>query len=138
VKVGAVAASAAIAGLAGAFMVAQNGFLTVGSVAPVNNLLLVAVAMIAGTRTVGGGVAAGIVAIGVPELFRRIGLPGDAAPIVFGVVAVLSLSEGQPSIADQVSGLVRLVRRPAAEPSPVTALPGSDRRPVELAARPAA
>jgi branched-chain amino acid transport system permease protein len=132
VKIGAVSASAAVAGVAGAFMLAQNGFLTVGSVAPVNNLLLVAVAMIAGTRSVGGAVAAGVVAIGIPELFRRLGLPGDTAPIVFGVVAVISLREGQASIADQIGALLRLVRRTADPSADAVEEPSPERLPVDL------
>jgi branched-chain amino acid transport system permease protein len=120
IKVRAVALSAALAGVAGAFMVAQNGFLTVGSVAPVGNLLLVAVAMIAGTRTVAGSAIAGLVAIGIPELFRRLGLPGDVAPIVFGIAAVLTLRGGQPTIAEQVGIAFRRLRPSEA--------PGADRQ----------
>jgi branched-chain amino acid transport system permease protein len=107
-KLTAAASGAAVAAVAGGLMVGQYGFLTADSVAPIGGLMLVAVAMVGGVDYVAGALAAGAIVVFVPELFSRWGLPGDLAPILFGIAAIWTLKVGGGGIAGQVSDLWRM------------------------------
>lgn len=104
-KLTAAAAGAAIAAVAGGLMAGQYGFLTADSVAPIGGLVLIAAAMVGGVDFVAGALVAGAIAIFVPELFSRWGLPGDLAPILFGISAILTLRVGGRGVAGQANDL---------------------------------
>jgi branched-chain amino acid transport system permease protein len=105
-KLTATAAGAAIAGLAGALMVGQYGFITADAVSPINGLILLVVAMVAGVGRVAGAWLAGLLFVVVPWILTQLGLPGDIATLLFGVAAIQVLATGSDGIVGQVGAML--------------------------------
>lgn len=105
-KLTATAFGAAIAGLGGALMVGQYGFITADAVTPVNGLILLAVAMVSGVARVAGAWLAGLLFVIIPWWLTDIGLPSDVAVILFGVAAVQVLATGRDGITGQVAAII--------------------------------
>jgi branched-chain amino acid transport system permease protein len=118
-KLSATAMGAGIAGSAGALMVGQYGFITADAVAPINGLVLLVVAMVAGVGRVAGAWLAGLLFVVIPWLLTQLGLPGDVATILFGVVAVQVLASGADGVIGQLRGLAerQRLRRQGATPA---------------------
>src|SRR5690606_37300233 len=94
------------AGLGGALMVGQYGFITADAVTPVNGLILLAVAMVSGVARVAGAWLAGLLFVIIPWWLTDIGLPSDVAVILFGVAAVQVLATGSDGITGQVASII--------------------------------
>ena len=110
-KLTAATVGAGIAGFGGALMVGQYGFITADSVAPINGLVLLVVAMVAGVGNVAGAWLAGLLFVVIPNLLTGLGLPGDIATILFGFAAIQVLATRGDGIAGQVRGLIDTKRR---------------------------
>ena len=130
-KVGAFAAAAFVAGLSGALLAGQVGNISAASFSPVGSLALFALAVMCGTRTIDGAVIAGVLAVGIPEALRRLGLPQDIGSILFGVGAVQALINGGGGISGDLRRALRRLRpggRPTAELSRPTDIKRSGTR----------
>lgn len=109
-KIGAFAAAAFVASLSGALLAAQVGNISATSFSPVGSLVLFALAVMCGARTVDGAVIAGLLSVGLPELLRRLGVPQDVGSILFGLGAVQALVHGGGGISSEIRRGVRQVR----------------------------
>lgn len=98
-KLTAFATSAFVAGVAGGLMAGQVGFLSGRSFEPMASLLVFALAVLGGAQFVIGGLLAGVLSVGVPELLRIVGWSQDLAALIFAVGAVQALSQGSGGIA---------------------------------------
>ncbi|MEP6842860.1 MAG: ATP-binding cassette domain-containing protein [Pseudolysinimonas sp.] len=116
-KLTATAVGAAIAGFGGALMVGQYGFITADAVAPINGLVLLVVAMIAGLGSVAGAWIAGLLFVIIPWLLTSVGLPSDIATILFGLAAVQVLATGGDGIVGQLRALAAKRRRQRGSPA---------------------
>ena len=131
-KAGALAVSAALAGLAGGLMAGQYGLLSTQMFSPLASLVVVATAVLTGASLLSGAVLAGLLSVFVPELLRRVGLPLDLGNALLAFGAFDVLRRGGGGIADQVRRRIedrrfRDIRvtcdltpgaRPPAEPTP--------------------
>ncbi len=112
-KLAAFALSAFFGGIAGGVLAGQIGVMTAQNFDTVDSLILLVVAVMAGSEYAGGAVAGGILMVFVPEIFRKIGIPQDWGSLVFAVGAVQTLSTGLSMSED----LVRRFRRRRALPA---------------------
>lgn len=106
VKVGAAKASAMVigalvAGLAGGLLAGQYGLLTTQVFSPLTSMVHLATAVLCGASLFSGAVLAGVFAVFVPELLRRIGLPPDIANALLAIAAFDVLRRGNGGLAEQ-------------------------------------
>lgn len=106
VKVGAAKAStmgigALVAGLAGGLLAGQYGLLTTQVFSPLTSMVHLATAVLCGASLFSGAVLAGVFAVFVPELLRRIGLPPDIANALLAIAAFDVLRRGNGGLAEQ-------------------------------------
>lgn len=101
-KATAVAIAAAFSGVAGGLFAALYGLLTPQMFSVLNSLVAVATAVLAGASLLSGAVLASALAVFMPELLRRVGLPLDLGNALFAVGAIDVLRRGQGGIAERV------------------------------------
>ena len=107
-KLSAFAASAGVAGLAGAMLVAQNGIVSGASFVPLTSMTILTSALMFGAGNFEGALFAGIFGQLIPELLDRIGLPNDIAPMIFAVGGLIALAQGEGGL----SAALRALRPP--------------------------
>ncbi|MEV8637565.1 ATP-binding cassette domain-containing protein [Streptosporangium sp. NPDC051023] len=111
-KLAAFALSAFFGGVAGGVLAGQIGVVTAQNFDTVDSLVLLVVAVMAGSEYAGGAIAGGLLMVFVPEIFKSIGIPQDWGSLMFAVGAVQTLSTGLSMSED----LVRRFRRRRAVP----------------------
>ncbi|GAA3132770.1 ABC transporter permease subunit [Streptosporangium carneum] len=112
-KLAAFALSAFFGGLAGGVLSGQIGVVTAQNFDTIDSLILLVVAVMAGSEYAGGAIAGGVLMVFVPEIFRGLGIPQDWGSLVFAVGAVQTLTTGLSMSED----LVRRFRRRRAVPA---------------------
>jgi branched-chain amino acid transport system permease protein len=119
VKLGAFAASAAIAAIGGCLMAGQLGLITPRSFEPLASLSVFALAVMVGARFPEGALLAGVLSVFLPELLRRAGLSQDWGNVLFAVGAIQALAAGA-GVAEIARRRLRArrLRRLAALPAP--------------------
>lgn len=93
-KLSAFAVGAAIAGIGGGLLAGQLGMLSATNFSPIGSLVIFAVGTMIGVRYPEGAIAAGLMAVALPELLRRLGLPADLGDLIFALGAIHALSTG--------------------------------------------
>lgn len=93
-KLAAFAISAAIAGIAGALTVAQQGAVTNQNFTASASLFVFALAVMLGVRHAEAAFTAGIFYVLFPVLLELVGIPQDIAGVVFAVLAFFALKAG--------------------------------------------
>lgn len=106
-KLAAFALSAFFGGIAGGVLAGQIGVVTAQNFDTVDSLILLVVAVMAGSEYAGGAIAGGVLMVFVPEILRGLGVPQDWGSLLFAVGAVQTLSTGLSLSED----LVRRFRR---------------------------
>ncbi|MER7209064.1 ATP-binding cassette domain-containing protein [Streptosporangium sp. NPDC000239] len=106
-KLAAFALSAFFGGIAGGVLAGQIGVVTAQNFDTVDSLILLVVAVMAGSEYAGGAIAGGVLMVFVPEILRGLGVPQDWGSLLFAVGAVQTLSTGLSMSED----LVRRFRR---------------------------
>lgn len=101
-KASAVAAGAVVAGLAGGLLAGQYGLLTTQVFTPLTSMVHLATAVLCGASLFSGAVLAGIFAVFIPELLRRVGLPPDIANALLAIAAFDVLRRGNGGLAEQL------------------------------------
>jgi branched-chain amino acid transport system permease protein len=105
-KASAFAIGALFSGLAGGLLAAQYGLLTTAAFSPLSSFGYLATAVLCGASFFGGAVLAGFVAVLVPEILGRLGLPLDLGPGLLALGAFDVLRRGNGGIVERlVSGL---------------------------------
>jgi len=119
VKLGAFAASAAIAAVGGVLMAGQLGLITPRGFEPLASLSVFALAVMVGARFPEGALLAGVMTAFVPELLHRLGIAQDWGNVLFalGAIQALAAGAGVAEIARRRQR-ARRVRRAAARPAP--------------------
>lgn len=128
-KASAVAIGALIAGLAGGLLAGQYGLLTTQIFTPLTSMVHLATAVLCGASLFSGAVLAGVFAVFIPELLRRIGLPPDIANALLALAAFDVLRRGNGGLAEQLRAKLedrafRGIRR-SCEMGPLRAAPGA-------------
>ena len=100
-KAGAMGAGALVAGLGGGLLAGQYGLLTTQVFSPLTSMVHLATAVLCGASLFSGAVLAGVFAVFVPELLRRIGLPPDIANALLAIAAFDVLRRGNGGLAEQ-------------------------------------
>lgn len=103
-KAGAFAVGALFAGVAGGLLAGQYGLLTPDVFSPLTSMVHLATAVLCGASLFAGAVLAGVFAVFIPELLRRVGLPLDVANALLALGAFDVLRRGSGGIAEQLNG----------------------------------
>lgn len=103
-KAGAFAVGALFAGIAGGLLAGQYGLLTPDVFSPLTSMVHLATAVLCGASLFAGAVLAGVFAVFIPELLRRVGLPLDVANALLALGAFDVLRRGSGGIAEQLNG----------------------------------
>lgn len=103
-KAGAFAVAALFAGVAGGLLAGQYGLLTPDVFSPLTSMVHLATAVLCGASLFAGAVLAGVFAVFIPELLRRVGLPLDVANALLALGAFDVLRRGSGGIAEQLNG----------------------------------
>ena len=101
-KASAVAVGALIAGVAGGLLAGQYGLLTTQVFTPLTSMVYLATAVLCGASLFSGAVLAGVFAVFIPELLRRVGLPIDIANALLAIAAFDVLRRGNGGLAEQL------------------------------------
>ena len=101
-KASAVAIGAVVAGLAGGLLAGLYGLLTTQIFTPLTSMVHLATAVLCGASLFSGAVLAGIFAVFIPELLRRVGLPPDIANALLAIAAFDVLRRGNGGLAEQL------------------------------------
>ena len=101
-KASAFAIGALFSGVAGGLLAGQYGLLTPQVFSPLTSLVILATAVLCGAGLFGGAVLAGVFAVFVPELLRRIGLPLDVGNALLAIGAFDVLRRGNGGIIEQL------------------------------------
>ena len=101
-KASAFGASALFAGVAGGLLAGQYGLLTPDVFSPLTSMVHLVTAVLAGAALCSGAVLAGVFAVFMPELLRRVGLPIDVGNALLALGAFDVLRRGTGGIAEQV------------------------------------
>ncbi|MEO0391528.1 MAG: ATP-binding cassette domain-containing protein [Pseudomonadota bacterium] len=102
-----VALSAAISGLAGAMLILHLGQVNTANFAPLYGLVLAVLALFVGGAHPLGALIGAVLAVGIPELLRTLGLPLDIEIILFALGALIALRSGE-TMAETLSRALRL------------------------------
>lgn len=105
-KLSAFAASAGVAGLGGAMLVAQNGIVSGASFEPLLSMTILTSALMFGAGNFEGAIFAGFFGQLIPELLDRLGLPNDIAPMVFAVGGLIALAQGEGGLSAAIRGML--------------------------------
>jgi len=105
-KLTAFAASAGIAGVAGAMLVAQNGIVSGASFGPLTSMTILTSALMFGAGNFEGALFAGVFGQLIPEVLDRLGLPNDIAPMVFAVGGLIALAQGEGGLSAAIRGMI--------------------------------
>jgi branched-chain amino acid transport system permease protein len=132
-KLTVIVASAFVAGVGGALMAGQLGLLSGVGFQPAASLVVFTAAVAFGSAYAEGALLAGVAAVFLPEILRRLGLPQDVAPAVFAVAALHALSGGEAGVAGGLRTKLAGRRTAAA---PVVARPAVGRATVHDRAAP--
>jgi branched-chain amino acid transport system permease protein len=95
------AIGALLAGVAGGLLAGQYGLLTTAVFSPLNSMVALATAVLCGASLFGGAMLAGVFAVFVPELLRRLGLPLDVAHGLLAIGAFDVLRRGGGGLVEQ-------------------------------------
>jgi len=101
-KASAFAIGALFSGLAGGLLAAQYGLLTTAAFSPLSSFGYLATAVLCGASFFGGAVLAGFVAVLVPEILGRLGLPLDLGPGLLALGAFDVLRRGNGGIVERL------------------------------------
>ena len=101
-KASAFAIGALFSGLAGGLLAAQYGLLTTAAFSPLSSFGYLATAVLCGASFFGGAVLAGLVAVLVPEILGRLGLPLDLGPGLLALGAFDVLRRGNGGIVERL------------------------------------
>lgn len=101
-KASAFGASALLAGVAGGLLAGQYGLLTPDVFSPLTSLVYLVTAVLCGASLASGAVLAGVFAVFIPELLRRVGLPLDVGNALLALGAFDVLRRGTGGIAEQL------------------------------------
>ena len=101
-KASAVAIGAVVAGLAGGLLAGLYGLVTTQIFTPLTSMVHLATAVLCGASLFSGAVLAGIFAVFIPELLRRVGLPPDIANALLAIAAFDVLRRGNGGLAEQL------------------------------------
>lgn len=101
-KASAMAIGALMAGLAGGLLAGQYGLLTTQVFTPLASMVHLATAVLCGASLFSGAVLAGVFAVFIPELLRRVGLPPDLANALLAIAAFDVLRRGNGGLAEQL------------------------------------
>lgn len=110
-KLSAFAVSAAIAGLAGALLVALHGIVSVASFQPIESMTILTSALMFGAGHFEGALLAGLFGRLIPNFLSDLGLPQDIAPMIFAVGGLLALSRGEGGLSAALRTLARSLSR---------------------------
>ena len=91
-----------LSGIAGGLLAGTIGFLAAPTFTASESVLLFALVLAAGTRSLFGPVVAALLYRAVPSLFDEIGIPGDIATIVFGLLLIHAMITGGDGLTGQV------------------------------------
>jgi branched-chain amino acid transport system permease protein len=105
-KLTAFAASAAVAGVGGALLVALNGIVSGASFQPIESMTILTSALMFGAGNFEGALAVGLAGRLIPNLLSDLGLPQDIAPLIFAVGGVLALSNGEGGLSGAIRAVV--------------------------------
>lgn len=109
-KVLAFTMAAAVSGIAGALIAGQLGQLAPSTFQPSNSILLFALVVIGGARSPLGWCIAALLYRAAPYLLDQWGIDGNVAMMIFGAAVLHNLLSAPGGLAEQLSGLARLVR----------------------------
>ena len=102
-KTSAFALGALLAGIAGGLLAGQYGLLTTAVFTPLTSMVHLVTAVLCGASVFGGAVLAGVFAVFIPELLRRIGLPLDAANALLALGAFDVLRRGGGGLVEKLN-----------------------------------
>ena len=102
-KSSAFAFGALFAGIAGGLLAGQYGLLTTAVFSPLTSMVHLVTAVLCGASVFGGAVLAGVFAVFIPELLRRIGLPLDAANALLALGAFDVLRRGGGGLVEKLN-----------------------------------
>ncbi len=130
VRTSAFALAGFLSGIAGGLLAGSVGFLSPPTFAAAESVVLFALVLAAGTRSLFGAIVAGLLYRAVPSLFDELGIPGDVATIVFGLLLVHAMVRGGDGLTGQnrAAAAGRRARREAVvavAPAPLVADGGS-------------
>ncbi len=91
-----------LSGIAGCLLAGTVGFLNPASFGASESVLLFALALAAGTKSLSGPVVAALLYRAVPSLFDQVGIPGDVATIVFGLLLIHAMLGGGGGLTGQL------------------------------------
>ncbi|WP_336659831.1 branched-chain amino acid ABC transporter ATP-binding protein/permease [Leucobacter sp. USHLN153] len=101
-KASAFALGALCSGVAGGLLAGQYGLLTPQVFSPLTSLVTLATAVLCGAALFGGAVLAGVFAVFVPEVLRRLGMPLDVGNALLAIGAFDVLRRGNGGIVEQL------------------------------------
>jgi branched-chain amino acid transport system permease protein len=103
--------------VAGGLLAGGIGFLDPNSFGASESLLLFALVLAAGTRSLAGALVAALLYRALPSLLDELGVAGDIATVLFGLALVHAMVSGTDGLTGQLAGLARVRRRRS--PTPV-------------------
>ncbi|MGK0715224.1 branched-chain amino acid ABC transporter ATP-binding protein/permease [Leucobacter sp. W1153] len=106
-KASALGVGAGLAGIGGGLLAGQYGLLTPQVFSPLTSMVVLATAVLCGASLLSGAVLAGALAVFMPELLRRIGLPLDLGNAMLAIGAFDVLRRGNGGLAEQFAAKIQ-------------------------------
>jgi branched-chain amino acid transport system permease protein len=100
-----------LSGVAGGLLAGGIGFLDPNSFGASESLLLFALVLAAGTRSLAGALVAALLYRALPSLLDELGVAGDIATVMFGLALIHAMVSGADGLTGQLAGLARIRRR---------------------------
>lgn len=106
-KSSAFAIGALFSGIAGGMLAGQYGLLTTSVFTPLTSMVHLATAVLCGASVFSGAVLAGVFAVFIPELLRRVGLPLDLGNALLALGAFDTLRRGNGGLMEQLGARIQ-------------------------------